>query len=69
MVYLLVAMALGCVHTLPVAVFQNGLSMIDFNMRSFNFIFDAVLFGAIVGGVNMMLSRQQELREKYGVNQ
>ncbi len=68
-VYLLVAMALGCVLTLPVAIFQNGLSMIDFNMRSFNFIFDAVLFGAIVGGVNMMLSRQQELREKYGVNQ
>ncbi len=68
-VCLLIALTVGCVLTLPAAVFQNGLSMIDFNMRSFNFIFDTVLFGAITGGVNMMLSRQQELREKYGVNQ
>ncbi|MBO5453368.1 MAG: hypothetical protein J6A69_05315 [Clostridia bacterium] len=69
MVYLLIALALGAVLTLPLAVVQNGLSLIDFNMRSYNFLFDLSLFGGVTGGVNMMLSRQQELRDKYGVNQ
>ena len=68
-VILTICLSLGGILIFPVAMLYNGFSMIDFNMLSFNFIFDCVLVFAITGGLRLMWIKQQTLRDKFGVNQ
>lgn len=66
---LIALLALASIAVIPVAVLINGISQIDLNMLSFNFLFDCTLIGAVTGGIRVMWVRQNTLRKKYGVNQ
>ena len=67
--YLVTSLAVGMILMIPLGAVVNGFSMIDFYMRSYNFVFDIVLCCAVAGGIRILLARQQALRDKYGVNQ
>ncbi len=53
----------------PISYMLGGMTQIGFNMFYFNVMFDISLFMLIISTINLLMTKKNILKEKYGVNQ
>lgn len=64
-----VVMGISTILTMPLPLMIYGFTQLNFNMLSFNFMFDISLFLLVVIALKFFAAKRNLLKEKYGVNQ
>lgn len=61
--------AIATAITYPLPYLFNGMTQIGFNMFEFNLMFDVCVYMLVLSTVNLLMTKKNILKEKYGVNQ
>mgnify|MGYP003303406145 CR=1 FL=1 len=61
--------AIATALTYPLPYLFNGMTQIGFNMFEFNLMFDVCIYMLVISTVNLLMTKKNILKEKYGVNQ
>lgn len=64
-----VAMGISSILTMPLPLMLYGFTQLNFNMLSFNFMFDVSLVLLVIIALKFFAAKRNLLKEKYGVNQ
>ena len=64
-----IAMGISSILTMPLPLMIYGFTQLNFNMLSFNFMFDFSLVLLVVIALKFFAAKRNLLKEKYGVNQ
>lgn len=64
-----IVMGISTILTMPLPLMIYGFTQLNFNMLSFNFMFDISLFLLVVIALKFFAAKRNLLKEKYGVNQ
>lgn len=64
-----VVMGISTILTMPLPLMLYGFTQLNFNMLSFNFMFDISLYLLVVIALKFFAAKRNLLKEKYGVNQ
>ncbi len=64
-----VAMGISSILTMPLPLMLYGFTQLNFNMLSFNFMFDVSLVLLVIIALKFFAAKRTLLKEKYGVNQ
>ena len=63
------AIGISSILTMPLPVMIYGFTQLNFNMLSFNFMFDVSLVLLVIIALKFFAAKRNLLKEKYGVNQ
>ena len=64
-----VSMGIASILTMPLPLMLYGFTQLNFNMLSFNFMFDLSLVLLVIIALKYFAEKRNILKEKYGVNQ